>query len=67
MPRRSSFNPRDATLLAGAAQAAGLPVHYMAKTANGTLFVVTSRETLSMPIDDLDRELTEFEARHGKD
>jgi DNA-binding MarR family transcriptional regulator len=66
MARRPSFKQRDATRLARAAIAAGLVVHRM-ETKDGRVIIVTSGETSAAPIDELDQELAEFEARHGKD
>jgi hypothetical protein len=66
MPRRASFKQRDATRLARAAIAAGLVVHRM-ETKDGRVIIVTNSERSTLPTDDLDRELAEFEARHGKD
>ena len=65
MPRRLSFKQRDATRLARAAMAAGLVVHRM-ETKDGRVIIVTRGEGSTAPIDELDRELAEFEARHGK-
>lgn len=65
MARRPSFKQRDATRLARAAMAAGLVVHRM-ETKDGKVIIVTGGETSTKPIDELDRELSEFEARHDK-
>ena len=65
-PRRPSFKQRDAIRLARAAIAAGLVVHRM-ETKDGRVIIVTSGEGSTTPIDELNRELAEFEARHGKD
>jgi len=57
---------RDAVLsLINAAMAAGLVVHRM-ETKDGRVIIVTSGGRSTAPIDELDRELAEFEARHGK-
>jgi hypothetical protein len=45
--------------------AAGLVVHRM-ETKDGRVIIVTSGEGSTAPIDELDQELAEFEARHGK-
>jgi hypothetical protein len=66
MGRRTSFKQRDATRLARAAMAAGLVVHRM-EMKDGRVIIVTGGERSTLPTDELDRELAEFEARHGKD
>jgi hypothetical protein len=66
MPRRPSFKQRDATRLARAAMAAGLVVHRM-EARDGRVIIVTSGKDSTAPIDELDRELADFEALHGQD
>lgn len=63
---RCSFRQTDATRAARAAISAGLTVQRIEIDKDGKIIVVTSGDTPPLPIDDLDRELAEFEARHGQ-
>jgi hypothetical protein len=60
------FRQRDATRAARAAIAAGLEVHRIEIDKDGKITIVTSGQA-SVPSDDLDKELAEFEARHDQD
>jgi hypothetical protein len=63
-----SFKERDAVRLARAAKAAGLPVRAIEVDKSGKIRVLIGEDTvLALPVEnDLDRELAEFEARHGQ-
>jgi len=63
MPRaRCTFRQRDLRLAVETAQAAGLDIARFEIDQNGRIVVVTGK----VPIDDLDRELAAFEARHAR-
>jgi hypothetical protein len=59
-----TFKQKDATRAARAAIAAGLEVQRIEIDKDGRIIVVTGKA--GAPQDDLDRELTEFEGRHGQ-
>jgi hypothetical protein len=61
----STFRQRDVARLVRAATAAGLRVTGVRVDQSGAIEVVTG-ESAVQPKDDLDRELAEFEARHGQ-
>lgn len=60
-----TFKQRDATRAARAAIAAGLEVQRIEIDKDGKIIVVTAGQPPAAP-DDLDKELAEFEARHGE-
>lgn len=63
------FTQRDVVRAIKAARAAGLDVGGFEIGADGRIKVMVGRATEqpAQPCDDLDRELAEFEARHGQD
>jgi len=61
-----TFKQRDATRAARAAIAAGLIVQRIEIDKHGKIVVVTAGQASAAP-DDLDKELSEFEALHGQD
>jgi hypothetical protein len=64
--RRPSFNQSDTTRFIRAIIAAGLIPRRVEYAGDGRLIVVTSGDSVAASLDDLDRELAEFEARNGK-
>ena len=70
MSRRAVFRQSDIERALKAAQAVGLAVAGYELDADGRLVVFTADGRLPEPIeigDDLDRELADWEADHGKD
>lgn len=66
---RPLFAARDATRAARAVMAAGLDVRRVEFDRDGRIVVVVGKPDgagSAIGADDLDRELEEFEARHGK-
>ena len=63
MPRaRCTFRQRDLRLAVETARAAGLEIGRVEIDRNGKIVVVTGKPPVN---DDLDQELTEFEARNA--
>lgn len=62
----STFKQQDVTRALRAAIAAGVAVLRIEIDKSGKIILVTAGETPSAPVDDLDRELAEFEARNGQ-
>lgn len=63
MPRaRCTFRQRDLRLAVETARAAGLDIARFEIDRDGKIVVVTGKP----PVDDLDRELADFEARHAR-
>jgi hypothetical protein len=62
----SKFRLRDATRAARAAIAAGIKIGRIEFSVDGTIAIIPANEMTTAPIDDLDRELTEFEMRNGQ-
>jgi hypothetical protein len=65
-PNAGGSGVRTITRALRAAIAAGVEVRRVEIDRGGKIILVTSSETQSAPSDDLDRELAEFEARHGQ-
>lgn len=65
---RCSFRKQDVTRALLGAKAAGIQIHRFEIDKDGKIVVVASgpEEPCSSSQDDLDDELTEFEARHGQ-
>ena len=63
---RSSFRQRDVARLVRAATAAGLKVSALRVDTHSGLIEVVTGEPPRHDSDDLDRELAEFNARHGE-
>ena len=62
-----TFTEGEATRLVRAVVAAGLTVRAVQADKSGKITVLTSESAAGAELfDDLDRELAEFEARHGK-
>lgn len=68
MTRRPyTFKQQDVTRALRGAKAAGMNIQRVEIDQAGKIILVTAGETPSAPVDDLDRELAEFEAaRHGQ-
>jgi hypothetical protein len=62
----STFRQQDVTRAIRATQAAGVDIARIEIAKDGTIRIITS-EVQPAAQDDLDRELTEFQARHGQD
>jgi hypothetical protein len=63
MPRaRCTFRQRDLRLAVETARAAGLDIARFEIDRDGKIIVVTGKQ----PVDDLDRELADFEASHAR-
>lgn len=60
-----NFRQRDLTRALRAAVEAGITVQRIEIRQGGAIVVVTG-DTPAAPVDDLERELAEFEARHGQ-
>ena len=60
-----TFRQRDVTAAVKGAVKAGVEVRRVEIDKDGKIVVVTTKQTTE-PANDLDRELTEFEARHGQ-
>jgi hypothetical protein len=64
VPRaRCTFRQKDLTRALRGAQAAGVEVQQVEIAPDGRIILVTGK---SVPVDALDRELAEFEVRHGQ-
>ena len=65
---RLRFKQTDLTRAMRAASAAGQPVQRVEidQVTGKIVLVITQDQTIVTPQDDLDRELAEFEARHGE-
>jgi hypothetical protein len=64
---RSSFTQSDVIRALKAAIKAGISVDRLEISKDGKIVVVASSAmSAAIPQDDLDRELSEFEARHGE-
>lgn len=63
---RCTFKQQDVTRALRGVAAAGVAVLRVEIDRHGKIIVVTTGETPSAPVDDLDQELAEFEARHGQ-
>lgn len=61
----SNFKQRDVTRALRAAKAAGIEVSRL-EIGGGKIVVIPAGGTPSAPVDELDRELAEFEMRHGQ-
>ena len=61
-----TFKQQDVTRALRATLAAGVAVLRVEIDKDGKIILVTAGETPSAPVDDLDRELAEFEARNGQ-
>lgn len=69
MPRRGpcTFKQQDVTRLLRATIAAGVGVQRVEIDKNGRIVLVTKSSTSPREeVDELDRELAEFEAKHGE-
>ena len=62
----SNFKQRDVTRALRGAKAAGIEVGRFEIGADGRIVVILAGGTPSEPVDDLDRELAEFEMRNGQ-
>jgi hypothetical protein len=63
----SKFRQRDATRALRAAKAAGIEVGRFEISADGRIIIIPAGDTaLAATDDELDRELEEFESRHGQ-
>lgn len=69
MPRPpSAFRQQDVTRALRATVAAGIEVRRVEIAKDGRIVIVAGSPASTSPeVDDLDRELSEFEARHGTD
>ncbi len=61
-----TFKQQDVTRALRAAVAAGIEVQRFEIAKDGRIVIVTSSGKPAASLDDLDRELIEFEARHGQ-
>ena len=61
----SNFKQRDVTRALRAAKAAGIEVGRF-EIGGGKIIIIPAGGAPSVPTDELDQELTEFEARHGQ-
>jgi len=65
--RPQTFRPRDVTRAIRAISAAGALITSVEIGTDGRIVVVVaSKQQSASPQDDLDRELAEFESRHGQ-
>ena len=64
--RPATFRQRDAEALVRAVRKGGCEVARVELDCSGKIVVITAKPTEALPIDELDRELAEFEARHGQ-
>ena len=62
----STFRQADVTKAVKAARSAGVDIVRVELTKDGRIVIVTGEANPAVQ-DDLDRELAEFEARHGED
>jgi hypothetical protein len=63
--RPSTFKQQDVTRALRAAVAAGIEVQRVEIAKDGRIVIVASPGAAASSLDDLDRELIQFEARHG--
>jgi hypothetical protein len=63
----STFRQQDVTRAVKAVAAAGVDIVRVEIGRDGKIVVVTQQEPTTGQHDGLDRELAEFEARHGQD
>jgi hypothetical protein len=63
----STFRQQDVTRAIRAARAAGVDIARVEIARDGRIVMVTAEVQCAAQDDDLDRELAEFEARHGQD
>jgi hypothetical protein len=61
----ATFKQRDVTAAIKAALAAGVEVARVEVGPDGKIVVVTGKATEQEPVNELDQELAEFEARHA--
>ena len=62
----NKFKQRDVTRALRAAMAAGIEVGRFEIGTDGKIVVVPAEGSPMVPVDDLDRELADFEMRHGQ-
>jgi len=61
-----TFKQQDVTRALRATRAAGVMVQRIEIDRTGKIVLITGDDNSAAPADDLDRELAEFEARHGQ-
>lgn len=68
MPRAPcSFKQSDVKRAVLGVRAAGVEVHGVEVLPDGRIRIMTADQVANLPLDNLDRELAEFEASHGED
>ena len=63
----STFRQVDVTRAVKAVRSAGVDIVRVELAKDGRIVIVTAEAQCAAQDDDLDRELAEFEARHGQD